>query len=48
MNWFAVACELQRDWRNDMEGLAILLSNHLPNYRNLMTSYAKLQAAQKK
>ena len=29
-NWFAVACELQRDWRNDMEGLANLLANHLP------------------
>ena len=44
-NWFAVACELQRDWRNDMEGLANLLSNHLPNYRNLMTSYFALEAA---
>ncbi len=48
MNWFAVACELHRDWRNDMEGLATLLSNHIPNYRNLMTSYFKLQAATKK
>jgi nicotinamidase-related amidase len=38
-NWFAVACELQRDWRNNMEGLAALLGNHLPAYRNLMTSY---------
>lgn len=45
MNWFAVACELHRDWRNDMEGLGNLLSNHLPNYRNLMTSYFKLQEA---
>ncbi len=45
VNWFAVACELHRDWRNDMEGLGSLLSNHLPNYRNLMTSYAKLQEA---
>lgn len=48
MNWFAVACELHRDWRNDMEGLGSLLSNHLPNYRNLMTSYMTLKAAQKK
>lgn len=48
VNWFAVACELQRDWRNDMDGLATLLSNHLPNYRNLMTSYFKLQEAMKK
>ena len=45
VNWFAVACELHRDWRNDMEGLGNLLSNHLPNYRNLMTSYNTLQAA---
>jgi nicotinamidase-related amidase len=39
MNWFSVACELHRDWRNDIEGLGSLLSNHIPNYRNLMTSY---------
>lgn len=39
VNWFAVACELHRDWRNDMEGLGNLLSNHIPNYRNLMSSY---------
>ncbi len=40
MNWFAVAGELHRDWRNDIEGLGQLLSNHLPTYRNLMASYA--------
>ena len=39
VNWFAVACELHRDWRNDIEGLGNLLSDHIPNYRNLMTSY---------
>jgi len=39
MNWFSVACELHRDWRNDIEGLGALLSNHIPNYRNLITSY---------
>ncbi|MCO5168873.1 MAG: hydrolase [Planctomycetes bacterium] len=39
MNWFSVACELHRDWRNDIEGLGKLLSEHIPNYRNLMTSY---------
>ena len=38
-SWFGVACELHRDWRNDIEGLGTLFSNHLPNYRNLMTSY---------
>ncbi|MEM7796719.1 MAG: isochorismate family cysteine hydrolase YcaC [Cyanobacteria bacterium P01_C01_bin.118] len=39
LNWFAVACELHRDWRNDIEGLGNLLSNHIPLYRALMTSY---------
>ena len=39
LNWFAVVCELQRDWRNDIEGLGNLLANHIPAYRNLMTSY---------
>ena len=38
MNWFAVACELHRDWRNDMEGLANLCAKYIPNYANLMTS----------
>ena len=41
-NWFAVACELQRDWRNDMEGLAALLGNRLPAYKNLITGYQAL------
>ena len=45
MNWFGVACELHRDWRNDIEGLGALFSEYLPNYRNLMTSYAALAAA---
>jgi nicotinamidase-related amidase len=40
MSWFGVACELHRDWRNDIEGLGALFSNHLPAYRNLMTSYS--------
>ncbi|MEM6448338.1 MAG: isochorismatase family protein, partial [Cyanobacteria bacterium P01_D01_bin.123] len=42
LNWFAVVCELHRDWRNDIEGLGNLLSNHIPLYRGLMTSYAAL------
>ena len=42
INWFAVACELARDWRNDMEGLAGLLGGHLPAYQNLITSYNAL------
>ena len=39
MNWFSVAAELHRDWRNDIEGLGNLLSIHTPAYRNLITSY---------
>lgn len=38
-SWFAVACELQRDWRRDMEGLARLLGDRLPAYQNLITSF---------
>src|SRR4051812_27143470 len=41
-NWFAVACELQRDWRRDMEGLATLLAARLPSYKNLITSHQAL------
>lgn len=44
MNWFSVACELHRDWRNDIEGLGNLLSKYIPNYRNLMTSYFATQS----
>jgi nicotinamidase-related amidase len=43
MTWFGVACELHRDWRNDIEGLGTLFSNHLPDYRNLITSYTTLK-----
>lgn len=43
MNWFAVGCELHRDWRNDVEGFGGLLSSHLPAYANLMQSYAASQ-----
>ncbi|VEI65301.1 nicotinamidase/pyrazinamidase [Serratia quinivorans] len=42
MTWFGVACELHRDWRNDVEGLGALFANHIPDYRNLMTSYNTL------
>ena len=44
MTWFGVACELHRDWRNDVEGLGTLFSNHIPDYRNLITSYSTLTA----
>lgn len=44
MTWFGTACELHRDWRNDVEGLGALFSNHIPDYRNLISSYSTLQA----
>ena len=47
MTWFGAACELHRDWRNDIEGLGTLFSNHIPDYRNLITSFSAGQAAAK-
>lgn len=44
MSWFGVACELHRDWRNDVEGLAAVFSSHVPDYRNLIASHAALTA----
>ncbi|QDP72189.1 hydrolase [Legionella israelensis] len=38
MTWFGAACELHRDWRNDVEGLGTLFSKHISDYRNLITS----------
>lgn len=43
MTWFAMACELHRDWRNDVEGLGTLCANHIPDYKNLITSYNALK-----
>ena len=40
VNFFSVACELHRDWRNDMEGLAALLGKYIPAYQNIMTSFS--------
>lgn len=42
MTWFGLACELHRDWRNDVEGLGALFSAHIPDYRNLITSHTQL------
>ncbi|MBV1837031.1 isochorismate family cysteine hydrolase YcaC [Acetobacter estunensis] len=45
MSWFAVAGELHRDWRNDIEGLGKLFAAHIPDYSNLMTSFAAQAAS---
>lgn len=39
LNWFAASAELQRDWRNDVQGYGKLLVNHTPIYTGLMTSH---------
>lgn len=44
MTWFAVGCELHRDWRNDIEGFGGLLAAHLPQYANLIQSYTAQKA----
>ncbi|MCX5590682.1 isochorismate family cysteine hydrolase YcaC [Alcaligenes endophyticus] len=38
VNWFAVGCELHRDWRNDIAGFGGILAGHLPAYANLIQS----------
>jgi nicotinamidase-related amidase len=43
MTWFGLACELHRDWRSDVEGLGTLFSNHIPDYRNLITSFTTMK-----
>lgn len=42
VNWFAVAAELQSDWRGWQNGvgLAKLLATNLPEYGNLITSWS--------
>ncbi len=40
LSWFAIACELHRDWRNDIEGLGALFAQHIPDYANLISSFS--------
>ncbi|KAG2190067.1 hypothetical protein INT46_000013 [Mucor plumbeus] len=47
MNWFGVACELGRDWRKDINGMAALFAKRLPSYAHIMDSFAGAQAAVK-
>ncbi|MFO1188840.1 MAG: isochorismate family cysteine hydrolase YcaC [Alphaproteobacteria bacterium] len=47
MTWFGVACEIHRDWRNDVEGLGTLFANHIPDYRNLITSSMATKGARR-
>jgi nicotinamidase-related amidase len=45
MNYFSVACELARDWRNDLEGLASMFAKRIPSYARVMDSFNGAQAA---
>ncbi|PLN82613.1 Isochorismatase-like protein [Aspergillus taichungensis] len=47
MNWAAVAAELQRDWRRDIEGFGKLWTDHVPGYWCLMQSYSNNPANRK-
>ncbi|KAJ2963246.1 hypothetical protein NQZ79_g1754 [Umbelopsis isabellina] len=48
MNFFSVACELARDWRMDLTGLANLFGSHMPTYKALMDGYAGAVASAQK
>lgn len=39
INWFALASELQKDWRNDGDKLKKILQHRLVPYANLISSY---------
>ena len=43
LDWFAVASELQRDWRRDPDGFGKLLADHTPIYKALMVSHEAQQ-----
>ncbi|MFL1464035.1 isochorismate family cysteine hydrolase YcaC [Roseococcus sp. DSY-14] len=45
VSWFAVAGELQRDWRHDAEGFGKLIAGHLPGYQNVIGTYMAGQRA---
>jgi hypothetical protein len=38
INVFAVACELQLDWREDGDRLKAIAATYIPEYGNLITS----------
>ena len=39
LNWAAVAAELHRDWRADVEGFGAIWRDHISGYWCLMQSY---------
>ena len=45
LNWFAIAGELHRDWRNDVEGLGALFALYVPDSANLISSFSAKKSA---
>ncbi|KAI8375656.1 protein YcaC [Choanephora cucurbitarum] len=45
VNWFSVACELARDWRMDINGLANLFAKRMISYAHVIESFNGAQAA---
>lgn len=48
LNWAAVAAELHRDWRRDIEGFGAIWRDHIPGYWCLMQSYESAGQSGKK
>lgn len=46
LNWAAVAGEIHRDWRRDIEGFGAIWRDHIPGYWCLMQSYEAAQKAE--
>ena len=38
-SWFALACELQRDWRNEGKRLIKICEDHLPEFKAIYEAY---------
>ncbi|KAE8150647.1 isochorismatase family protein [Aspergillus avenaceus] len=45
LNWAAVAGEIHRDWRRDIQGFGAIWRDHIPGYWCLMQSYDAAQNA---
>jgi hypothetical protein len=48
LNWAAIASELQRDWRNDVEGFLRLWKDYVPGYWCLIQSHENAKEGQRR
>lgn len=44
VNWFSVASELQRDWRDNGQPFGEIISQYVPDYQNQITNYTTVSA----